>query len=304
MPPRTTLKQVAEHAKVSVMTASRALREGRYVREEVRERVLASAEALGYRKDPMLTALSEYRRRERVVKDYRKIGLINAWPAGNDWLELAPGRAALEGIHRRAHELGFNVEVFRIDEMRGDVAALLRALRNRGIEALILLPLPIPPPIDFSQRLEEWERFVIVSVAHGFAYPHCHYVWTDQFASACMLWEALRERGYRRIALELSDESAVRSHGLWEAAYLMKQNSIGEPALPILRTKVSQRRRFKQWFKETSPDAVMGKQIRRKAKGVSAIFFAFLGLRDPGLPRRSWIWRGSHEWSPKGHRIM
>lgn len=263
MPNRVTLKDVAARCGVSAMTVSRVLRGQKYVSEELRAKVENAARELGYQADPMLSALSEHRRRVGIRKSYNKIGIINAWPQNRDWLtQTGPGKTLYTGIQSRSAELGFETEVFHLELVDGKITRLLEMLHARSITGLLLLPLPIPVPPAFTQRAAEWKNFVIVSVEHGFGYPNCNYVWTDQFASACTLWDELWKRGYRRIGLELSTEYAKRSHGLWEAAYRLMRNQSHVPEedkLPIFRTELTTREEFLRWFTEHRPDAMIGK---------------------------------------------
>lgn len=69
--------------------------------------------------------------------------------------------------------------MFHLELVDGKITRLLEMLNARGIVGLLLLPLPIPVPEAFTRRIEEWQKFVIVSVEYGFGYPNCNYVWTD-----------------------------------------------------------------------------------------------------------------------------
>lgn len=248
------------------MTVSRVLRGEKYVSDRVRRTVEAAARELAYQADPMLSALSEHRRRLGTRKSYSKIGIINAWPQNRDWLTgTSPGKILYQGVRRRSAELGFDTEIFYLELSGGKITHLLEMLHARGITGLLLLPLPFPVPEAFTRRIEDWKKFVMVAVEHGFGYPNCNYVWTDQFASACMLWDELWQRGYRRIGLELNAEHAQRSHGLWEAAYLLKQNQANLAAtakLPVFKSEVTQRAEFLKWFHRHKPDAIMGKTLQ------------------------------------------
>ena len=63
--PRVTLKDVAREAEVHISTAWRALSNEAYVSAEKRTRIREIAKRLGYAPDPMLSALSSYRRMQR-----------------------------------------------------------------------------------------------------------------------------------------------------------------------------------------------------------------------------------------------
>ncbi len=54
---RTTIKDIANYLTISVSTVSRALTNDKNIRSETRDRVIAAAEALGYRPNPVATNL-------------------------------------------------------------------------------------------------------------------------------------------------------------------------------------------------------------------------------------------------------
>lgn len=59
---QVTLKQIALEAGVSVMTVSRALRNQPSSASATRQRIQQIAERLGYRPNPLVSALMSYRR--------------------------------------------------------------------------------------------------------------------------------------------------------------------------------------------------------------------------------------------------
>ncbi len=65
MKPRVTQRDVARKAGVSHVTVSLALRGSPSSTEQTRNRIVKIADTLGYSPDPMLTALSSYRKQNR-----------------------------------------------------------------------------------------------------------------------------------------------------------------------------------------------------------------------------------------------
>lgn len=258
-----TLKDIAQHTGLSEMTVSRALRGLKHVSAKTRQKVEAAADELGYQPDPMLSALVNYRISRQTSKEYNKIAVVSAWSMKQDWpIKDRSGQAIIRGINEGAEQCGFEIELFRLAEYENKISRLQEALRHRGIEAIILLPLPIPYPVGLDKDLKAWNDFIIVRVENAVGHPHCNYVWTDHFTSAVILWDQLWKRGYRRIGLELSNESALRIHGIWEAAFRLKQS--GEEVskadrLLIYRYKTRSKANFLAYLEANQPDAMIGR---------------------------------------------
>ena len=64
---RVSLRDIAKHLGVSHVTVSLALRDNTRISKALREKVRQTAEELGYRPDPMLMALAQYRQGKKVA---------------------------------------------------------------------------------------------------------------------------------------------------------------------------------------------------------------------------------------------
>lgn len=125
MPGSVTLSQVAEHAGVSLATASRALNGStRTVNAELRERVLASASALGYSANAQAQA---------VAKGTSNIVAVMVGDIADPYFS-----AIVSGVVTVAEERGLVVTIStaRSDDERG--VATVRALKGQRPRALIL----------------------------------------------------------------------------------------------------------------------------------------------------------------------
>lgn len=133
---RVTIMQVAKAAGVSHQTVSRYLRADPGMREEIRERIRAAVEELGYR--PNLLARSMRTRRSG------RLGIV-----------LPPGQTPsvitlLDGATAAANEAGYAVEVVIVDGALEQRAERLAELAGSGqVEGLLLLTdLPLPQPVS------------------------------------------------------------------------------------------------------------------------------------------------------------
>ena len=83
---RVTLKDLAAELGLSVATVSMALRNNREIAAATRERVKAKAAELGYRPDPTLRALADYRTRRRAAAArWNRVALVHDWPSVEAW---------------------------------------------------------------------------------------------------------------------------------------------------------------------------------------------------------------------------
>ena len=85
MPRQITLKEVAQKAGVSIMTASRALRNQANVTTLTRDKVEKAAQALNYRPNPLVSALMSYRRASRIIRDTLTLAFITNFPRRDGW---------------------------------------------------------------------------------------------------------------------------------------------------------------------------------------------------------------------------
>jgi len=83
---RVTLKDLAAELGLSVAAVSMALRNNREIAAATRERVKAKAAELGYRPDPTLRALADYRTRQRAAAArWNQVALVHDWPSVEAW---------------------------------------------------------------------------------------------------------------------------------------------------------------------------------------------------------------------------
>src|ERR1017187_4344007 len=77
---RVTVRDIARRLNVSHATVSRSLREDRRISEPVRQKVKLMAKEMGYRPDPMLSALAHYRRGNTNAPIGAELAWVNHWP--------------------------------------------------------------------------------------------------------------------------------------------------------------------------------------------------------------------------------
>ena len=116
MPANATLQDIADRAGVHRSTVSLALRDHPRISEPVRRRVQVIARELGYRANPLVSALMQSRRTGRVEKD-TVIGYVTCYPTRYGWWPPHHDRPDyFPGAEARAKELGYKLEHFWLAE--------------------------------------------------------------------------------------------------------------------------------------------------------------------------------------------
>lgn len=177
------MADVAAHAGVSHQTVSRVLNDAGVVRSETRERVLASIEALGYRRNAAARMLATNRS--------RRIGMVSA-----DLAYYGPSMIAAS-TQDAAHAAGYEVALVQLsdtspDALRGAVDRLL----DQAVEAVVIAvahraaldlarSLDLPVPVVLTQGVER-----DADLAAGI----------DQEAGARAATEHLLDLGHRHVA--------------------------------------------------------------------------------------------------------
>jgi LacI family transcriptional regulator len=227
---KPTIYDVAGRAGVSIKTVSRVFNNEPNVRAELKQKVLAAAEALNYR--PSLSARSLGGSRSFLLVVFADASLtLQHWKSGrgNNYLDQVQ-----LGVLIRSRQDGFHLLVELVDhgapELSQNVANLLASVRPDGVVLT-------PPSSDNPIVLEVLERFATPFVRLGAAtHPEAPRVYMDDVAAARQMTEYLIGLGHRDIGFISGDPrfaatrmrqegflDAMQAHGLAPRAEWMMQ---------------------------------------------------------------------------------
>jgi len=251
-----SLSDVARRAGVSAMTASRALRNQRAVSAASRQVVLQAAQELGYRPNPLISALMTQRRASRVVRDPLAIAFVTNFPTRSGWRALRINRDFHDGAAAACGRQGYKLEDFWLREPGMSGKRLSSILYHRGVNGVLIAPLPVA----LGHLRLEWDRFSAVALGYSLAFPRLHRAVNHQFRSIRTALRRLRKRGYRRIglALKASIDERVEHHYL--GGYLADQHRVapGDRLPPHLPPDKEWRAEgFLRWFEANRPEVVI-----------------------------------------------
>lgn len=278
---------IAKALNITQATVSRALRGDRTISAAIREKVLHTAEQLGYNPNNYLSVLMSNIRSGKKLRKEEVIGLLIEDTSLEKWHEIESYRTFHQGVLRRAHELGIHIDPFFLKQPGMDAPKIDRILHARGITGIILAP-----PYHGNRTLNmDWRRYAAIGIGFGWEKQELNRVAYDNFQAFLTAFKELRELGYRRIGT-VFDRIFIEGNrrGInWYPAYLDCQSSIPKTEqIPLLadehplpgekfcpekfnRLKTG----FEKWLLKWKPDAVL------TMTGEEKEWIKALGIRVP-----------------------
>ncbi|QYY35340.1 LacI family DNA-binding transcriptional regulator [Ruficoccus sp. ZRK36] len=254
MSKRVTQKDIAERLGVHAATVSLAFKHHPSIPAKTRERVLKVAEEMGYRPDPMLSALALYRsnNQEQPFRGTLAWLYLQNDDLKPDWKEISTYRQYYEGACRRADQYGYKLDVYNFNTRKVSAQRMGAILKARNINGILLCPMPHPNmELDFP-----WEDFSVVTFGYTLKKPEFHTVTATQFRSTLRLLEKMYDYGYRRIGYGIASIHDERVGHSFRGAYLTFVHQMGLEPL-IFDYKWGFVRGFKTFLRKARPDVVM-----------------------------------------------
>ncbi|MBK1879754.1 LacI family DNA-binding transcriptional regulator [Pelagicoccus mobilis] len=272
--PRPTMQTIADRVGVSKTTVSRVLRNHPNHNRETRKRILDVAEELGYRPNPLVSALMTDLGHHRGGKKEQALalGLIHCLPYKK---KLAIQMIELrESLREQAGKQGYDLEEFYLNEPGMTPKRLIEIINARGIQGVIFEHFWVP-----VKRLDvDLSNLSAVAIGRSMMNPSLHRIDTDHYQAMAIAAEKLLERGYRRIGLvnTLPTESIIgyrREAAFKQVASLYP--SIDSASIYTPRTISELEEGFQAWFEKHKPQVVASQhmQLYRTMKKI--------GLRVP-----------------------
>jgi LacI family transcriptional regulator len=252
------MRDIARASGVSVSAVSLALKDSTRVSEQKRRAIREVAAKLGYQPDPMLSALSHYRRSKTAYLIGSELAWINCWPTPSKLRSYHEFDLYWQGAFEEAKQCGFRLEEFRTGECKSP-ARLEAILRARNITG-ILLPPRGGIAVDWSGF--NWEHFCLVRFGHSHGFPRVHLVTSDQLTDGMIAYENIWKKGYRRIAYATTRDTAIKGTRFSAGFFQGQLNSGTKSKLqPLLfddeKNAEKDRRQLAAWLKSTRPDAIL-----------------------------------------------
>lgn len=250
------MKHVAAAAGVSVMTVSLALRGDPSIPEATRQRVTAAAERIGYRPNPLVSALmAGLRGRHPRGRGAHLIAYVDSFGDRATAQQRASLRRYRRGAADAAERHGYRLQDFDLGPGGLTPARLEQVLRARGIRGVVLAPFPSPG----SELILNWSHFAAAAIGFSLARPSLHRAVNHQAQTARDAILRLVELGYRRIGLALSHHENNRAQKNWLSATLLArfEHQAQALAFPLLLEDRIELPRLRAWCRTERPEVVL-----------------------------------------------
>lgn len=254
-PRRTTQKDVASLAGVHYSVVCRALKNHPSIPESTRERVRKIADELGYRPDPAMSALAAYRSSLRPPAFQGQLAWLSSSDRGMKWSQIDVFVEYMKCAAAQATRHGYNLLDYDLSSPLMTPRRLASIMKARNVRGILICPQP-----DGQTAIDlPWQNFSAVTLGHPLTQPHLHVVSADHYRSTRVIFQKLRQLGYRRIGLAVPMDLNVRLGGEFLAAYLLEQREVPERSRlePFLDPSTPNLKRFAAWLGETRPDALI-----------------------------------------------
>ena len=246
-----TQQDIAKAAKVNASTVSRALNNDPRLPPETRQRILEIAASLGYRPDPLLSALSNYRRKDGKGRLRPSIVYLRRATAPKH-----PYHAdLLKGAQELGARYGYSIEYYPYEKPTD--SSLERILRARGVRGLLIEPIL---PEDAHLKID-LTRFAVVVVDNPHFSRDYDRVTFDNFRGGQEACEQCLLRGYKRPGLMLSQLADRNGELKAKGGYLTKllEHGVSPLVEPLILPEWTETA-FKRWLKAQKVDAVITSQ--------------------------------------------
>ena len=271
------MEEVARAAGCSRAAVSMALRGDPSIPAITRERIIAMAQRLGYRRNPLVSALMSLQRRRRSLSHaVPVIAVLSAYPPSTPWQAIGPYRAMHEGLQEAAAQLGVRLAEFSFGAGGLAPERLQQILHTRRIDAAVIAPLP-------NQQHEvtlDLTHLAVVGLGMSVRRPTVERVANDHFQSALLAMRQCHALGYRRIGFVISHETSDRLDHRWLSGILAGQHLLGlatPVALLITPTTEDLVAALPAWLRRQRPEVVI---LGSNEAAVAAVIPARVGVVD------------------------
>jgi LacI family transcriptional regulator len=225
---RITMAEVARAANVHQTTVSLALRNDPRLPRETRLRIRALAESMGYRPDPMLSALNFYRTSRDAAKTQPSIAFLMRSRKNLPAEHFSADERFLKGARQACERMGFRIVPLQIENSPGEGARLTRVLRSRGIYGVILCSLHV----TLRELAMDWDSFSALCIESQHLGLALHTVANNQSGATRNAVQRLVELGYRRIGLAVGEIEETSLEKPFTAGHLLGIHE--HPRLPLI----------------------------------------------------------------------
>ncbi len=212
------MSDVAREARVHQTTVSLALRNDPRLPAKTRTRIRELAKLMGYRPDPMLSALNFYRTSRDEARSQPSMAYVTRVRNKRWGSTFFSDDQLLKGARLACDRLGYRLVLFHLGNAPAEVGRLSGIIRSRGIAGIIIASL------DISLRglAMEWDHFSALCIESQHLGLSLHSVGNNHAAVTRTAVRRMSELGYRRVGLAVGEVEETSLGGPFRAGYLIE----------------------------------------------------------------------------------
>lgn len=252
---RVTQKDIAKAVGVHLSTVSLVLKNSPRIPDATKKIVLEMAEKMGYQPDPQLAALAYYRSQQKdEIKRNQTLAFLTNEPVRWEWKKFHTVKSAPQGATKRAHQLGYGMDIFWLREPGMTDQRISDILHSRGIRGILINTFHQEGEfLDFT-----WEKFCVVKMNYNPRDDSFHSSQPNHLQIIKLAVQALCDRGYRKLGLWLKKDWSVSVNQVWEMGFEWMVNNLGlAKDIPVLIGEDDWKAEFQEWYQRHQPEVVI-----------------------------------------------
>ena len=289
-----TMQQIADAVGCSRMAVSLALRNSPKISAATIARIRKVADEMGYRPNPMVSALMTQLRHGRTVKRPTTLAYVTAYPTEDGWRQPGLFTEFHIGAEKRAEALGYKLEEYWLRRPGLTEKRFCDVLFARNVLGLVIAPLPS----GGGTLTLDWPRFATAAIGYSVTSPNIHRASNDQYSTIRLAIAELTRLGYRRPGLALTRDGDERVKHNWSAGMLVEQSMVpADRRVPLLLADGPFEEAFAEWFSAYRPDVILTQEWRcaRVLKNLGVRVPEDVGIANLGVTREETQWAGMNQ---------
>lgn len=251
-----TMQDVAAALGLSKASVSLALRNHPSIPKETQLRIARMARKMGYRPNPLVSALMSYHLRLKDSGPRLTLAFVTSHPAEDPWHGYSSYVRMFEGATKRATDLSCKLEEFSLTSAGMTPARIQSILQARGIRGVLAAPLPGDHTF-FPLNIDD---LVVVGLGMSIVAPAIMRVASDLYQLARTAVHHCIELGYRRIGFAISAEMSSRLEHRLLAGYRqgLLEHGLAEVVAPLMPPRTATFSTYLwAWCKREQPDVII-----------------------------------------------
>lgn len=257
-----TLQTIADISGLSRSSVSRALRDDPRMSKDTRKRVHKIAEDIGYRVNPLVSALMSQLQTRNPQPNYRQLefAVVKVFTPNIENSKANIIAAVNRGFKKQAEFYDYGMTEFVLGQEGYSAKRIESILDSRNIRGIIFQAGHLfLESIDFN-----FDKYACVFNGYNIKEPNLDRSVRDYLGDMHRALNNLNQRGYRRVGFFTSNSLTIRNRSQWDAGFQTHQlQHASDGIIPILTLEKDFNQyqhvphEFVQWFKRHQPDALL-----------------------------------------------